>query len=276
MDSVEVDVTGGRAKAAWWSTSFKNERGIERLHEQDADATVQQVGLIEQELRLAKSGARILDVACGTGRHAVSLAARGHYVTCVDISADYLEATGRRARAQGVDVELVQSDMRDLGSLPRRSFDAAINMYTSFGYFDSDEDNVRSLTAIAETLRPGGRLLVDVINRDWFVRNFYPSEFARALGAEFVIRDYEEVRGVTVLHQNIFDPERSRLRWTCQRIGQDQEYVVVDYRMFSLHELLAVIRDSGLTPIRTVGDYDGRPYDLFSPRLLCVAEVVIG
>lgn len=272
MDAVEVAAMASRIKAAWWSNSFKNERGIERLHEQDADATIRQVELIEQELGLSKIGARILDVACGTGRHAVLLAARGHHVTCVDMSADYLAATRRRARAHGVDLALVQSDMRDLSALPRMSFDAAINMYTSFGYFDCDEDNVQVLAAITEVLRPGGRLLVDVINRDWFVRNFYPSEFAHAPGAEFVIRDYEEVGGAIVLHQNVFDPQRSRLRWTCRQVDQDREHVVVDYRMYSLHELLAVIRASGLTPVRAVGDYDGRPYDIFSPRLLCVAQ----
>jgi SAM-dependent methyltransferase len=261
--------------AAWWSTAFESERGIERLHEQDADATVRQVELIERELGLVDGGARVLDVACGTGRHAVSLAARGHHVTCVDMSADYLAATQRRARSHGVDVELVQADMRDLTSLPSGSFDAAINMYTSFGYFDRDEDNVRSLATIAEVLRPGGRLLVDVINRDWFVRNFYPSEFALVPSAEFVIKDYEEIDGTIVLHQNVFDPERSRLRWTCRQVDKDREHVVVDYRMYSLHELLAVIRASGLTHVRTLGDYEGRPYRLFSPRLLCVAETGI-
>ncbi|HEY3609623.1 MAG TPA: class I SAM-dependent methyltransferase [Pseudonocardiaceae bacterium] len=258
---------------AWWSTTFEHERGIERLHEQHPDATVRQADLIEHELALAPGGARVLDVACGTGRHAVALAARGHHVTCVDISSDYLAATRRRAQARGVDVELVHSDMRDLSALPRASFDAAINMYTSFGYFDRDEDNTRSLSAIAAVLRPGGRLLVDVINRDWFVRNHFPSEFADAPGTEFVIRDYEEVDGTIVLHQNVFDPEHSRLRWTCRPSGENRADVVVDYRMYSLHELLAMIRHSGLTPVRTLGDYDGRPYDLFSPRLLCVAAV---
>lgn len=259
--------------AAWWATTFESERGLERLHEQDADATVRQVALIERELNLA-GGSRVLDVACGTGRHAVALAARGHQVTCVDMSADYLAATRRRAQSQGVEVELVQADMRDLSSLPQGSFDAAVNMYTSFGYFHRDEDNVRSLAAIADVLRPGGRLLVDVINRDWFVRNFFPSEFASAPGSEFVIRDYEETDGTIILHQNVFDPESSRLHWTCRQPGTDREHVVVDYRMYSLHEMLATIRAGGLNHVHTLGDHDGRPYDLFSPRLLSVAEAI--
>lgn len=261
--------------APWWSTTFTSERGIEHLHEQDADVTGRQIRLIERELGLS-AGARVLDVACGTGRHAVHLAARGYHVTCVDNSADYLAATQRRAEAAGVDVRLVQCDMRDLSTLPRDSFDAAIIMYTSFGYFERDADNTRSVAAIAEVLRTGGRLLIDVINRDWFVRNFFPSEFAPAPGAEFVIRDYEQTGGTVVLHQNVFDPENSRLRWTFRQVGADREHPVVDYRMYSLHELLAVVRDGGMSPLRTLGDYDGAPYGLFSPRLLSVAEAVAG
>ena len=257
------------AGTAWWSTAFTGDRGLERLHEQPAEATVEQLELIERELNLPE-GARVLDVACGTGRHAVALASRGHHVTCVDLSADYLAAAERRAGEHGVAVRLVRADMRDLSPLPSASFDAAINMYTSFGYFEADEDNVRSVAAIAGALRPGGRLLIDVINRDWFVRNHFPSE--HATGPGFVIRDYEDVNGTTVLHENVFDPERSRLRWTCRAAGADTEHVVVNYRMFSAHELLAVVRAGGLTPIRLLGDYAGRPYELFSPRLLCVAE----
>ncbi len=272
VDAVEATTSNDRSDSTWWSTTFQNELGMHRLHEQDADETARQVALIEHELRLPDTGARILDVACGTGRHAVALAGRGHQVTCVDISPDYLAATGRRARAHGVHVELVLADMRDLGALPRASFDAAINMYTSFGYFDRDEDNARSLTEIAGVLRPGGRLLVDTINRDWFVRNYGPSEFAHTPGAEFVIRDYEIVNGAVIIHQNAFDPERSRLRWTCRHSDQDREDVVVDYRMYSLHELVALMRLGGLLPVRTLGDYDGSPYGLFSPRLLSVSE----
>ncbi|QQQ79408.1 class I SAM-dependent methyltransferase [Saccharothrix sp. 6-C] len=255
--------------AGWWATAFDRDRGLRRLHEQAAGVTDGQVALIERELDLA-AGSRVLDVACGTGRHAVSLAARGHRVTCVDLSEDYLDATRRRAAERGVTVDAVRADMRDLTDLPAASFDAAVNMYTSFGYFDRDEDNVRSVAAVARVLRPGGRLLVDVVNRDWFVRNFFPSEFAPGDG--FVIRDYEEVDGEVVLHQNAFDPRTSRLRWTCRPVGARREHVVVDYRMYSLHELLAVLRAGGLTPVRALGGYDGTPYELFSPRLLCVAE----
>jgi SAM-dependent methyltransferase len=254
---------------AWWATSFERDRGLWRLHEQAPEATPEQVALIERELGLG-AGSRVLDVPCGTGRHAVALAARGHRVTCVDLSADYLAVTRRRAEEIGVEVEAVRGDMRDLEGLPRGSFDAVVNMYTSFGYFDRDEDNLRAVAAMAGVLRPGGRLLIDVVNRDWFVRNFFPSEFAQ--GETFTVRDFEEVDGAVVVHENVFDPRTSRLRWTCRPAGTAQEHVVVDYRMYSLHELLALLRAGGLAPVRTLGDYDAKPYSLFSPRLLCVAE----
>ena len=115
------------------------------------------------------SGASVLDAPCGHGRIANLLAADGYRVTGVDLTELFLE----RARAErdelGVDVDYRQGDLRDLPvSGP---FDALVCWFTSFGYFD-DAENRKVLDEFARVLRPGGRLLIETMHHDGFVRSF--------------------------------------------------------------------------------------------------------
>lgn len=108
---------------------------------------------------------RLLDICCGSGRHAIPLAALGYDVLGIDTDAGALErariATPPAARAR-----YVQGDMRDLASI-RGVFDGAVNMWHSFGY-DDDAANLAVLTAVRDQLRAGGRSIFDIYNREHF------------------------------------------------------------------------------------------------------------
>jgi len=110
-----------------------------------------------------RAGGEILDLACGYGRHAIGLARRGYRMVGVDFHGGYLAAAERDAADAGVSVRWIQADMRELpfGAV----FDAAYSYFTSFGYF-TDAENERVLAGVARALRPGGRFLLDVMNRD--------------------------------------------------------------------------------------------------------------
>src|SRR5689334_4942622 len=89
----------------------------------------------------ANPGARILDLCCGVGRHSLELARRGFVVTGVDRTAAYLERARHRAEQESLAVELVQSDMREFARPD--AFDGAINLFTSFGYFENLADDLK-------------------------------------------------------------------------------------------------------------------------------------
>lgn len=108
------------------------------------------------------SFARVLDVCCGPARHAAGLAARGYSVVGVDRDVAAIEEARRRAPG----AEFSVADMRSLRSLLPRTFDAAIVLWQSFGYFDP-EGNDAVLGDLGALLRPGGCLLVDVYHPDW-------------------------------------------------------------------------------------------------------------
>ena len=112
------------------------------------------------------AGAELLDVPCGHGRIANRLAARGMRVTGLDLTVGFLELARERAAAAGVEVEYLQGDMRELPFEGR--FDALVNWFTSFGYFD-DDTNRRVLEGFRRALRPGGRLLLELASRDLLI-----------------------------------------------------------------------------------------------------------
>src|SRR5262245_2457303 len=130
-----------------------------------AERTAQEVEFIAGALGLPP-GSEVLDLACGFGRHAVGMAGRGHRVTGVDFNPRYLEIAAAESHAAGVEVRWRQGDMRTLPF--EGEFDAVYSFFTSFGYY-SDRENETVIAGIGRALRAGGRLLMDVANRDWLL-----------------------------------------------------------------------------------------------------------
>lgn len=197
----------------------------------------------------------MLDIACATGRHAVQLAQCGYRVTGLDLNKNYLALAENRAAEAGTAIETVAEDMRELPRLGRARFDAAVIMYSSFGYFPDHADNLRVIKGVAHVLKPGGRFLLDVINRDWFVRNYWPSDYALGEGC-FVTRDFQEANGQVLLHENVFRPFASTLSWSVSSApataspgpgytGTGTSFTLT-YRMYSVHEVTAMIDAAGL------------------------------
>src|SRR3972149_4714724 len=167
----------------WWTTYFDDVVGKalfppaswERA-EKNADKVIPLLGL--------SRGARVLDLACGNGRYAVALAARGVKSVGLDLALPYL-ADGRHIAAErGAPAAFVRGDMR---ALPfRGAFDAALCVYTSFGYFPEDRDHVRVLRGVAGALNPGGRFLLDVMSREWVVRHFQAHDWSEVDGGHLL------------------------------------------------------------------------------------------
>ena len=111
-----------------------------------------------------QGGERILDLACGSGRHAIELARRGFSVVGADISAELIEIANRDAAAEpGLEVDFIEGDLRDLQF--DSEFDLVLNLNDgAIGYLESDEENLRTFEVIARSLRPGGRNLVQLPN----------------------------------------------------------------------------------------------------------------
>jgi SAM-dependent methyltransferase len=215
-----------------------------------------QAELLWDLLALAE-GDQVLDVPCGHGRLANRLAQRGARVTGVDADPVFLAHARADAEARGVEVDYVEGDMRDLPWENR--FDAAVNWFTSFGYFD-DEGNRAWLETVLRTLRPGGRLAIDVHSRDVFMRNHSP-------GSGFV----SERDGDLIVDRHRFDLETGRAeteRWIVRDgMVRKTEYSV---RFYTYTELRSLLLGVGFAAVEAMG-HDRRPLTLETRRMIVIA-----
>jgi SAM-dependent methyltransferase len=217
-----------------------------------------QVDGVERMLRLAPE-TRILDVCCGYGRHSLELARRGYrHVVGVDFSAPLLARARRTARAEGLGVAFRQADMLRLPF--RGRFDVVLNMFTSFGYVADEADDARALRGMARALRPGGRLLMDLLNREWLVRRFTP-------------RFREETALGVVDNTMTFDLRTGRLR-NVRRFTQGgrRRTLAIEFRVYALTELVGILAAAGLRTERAYGNFQLGAYGMDSFRMIVVAR----
>ena len=206
------------------------------------------------------AGGEVLDVACGYGRHAIGLARRGFRVTGVDFNPHYLEAAEDEATAAGTAARWVRADMR---ALPfERDFDAAYSYFTSFGYF-SDEENERVLAGVARALRPGGRFLLDVLNRDWILthpqqRVWNPLEDGSLLMEETSL----DLRRSQVINRQMHVAPQSGAQIT-------KEFTL---RAYTCAELASLCARHGLVVREVWGGADRSEYTTESRRLILLAD----
>lgn len=129
-----------QAEPEWWQTLFDEKYLSTYIDRLTPEQTTKEVDFIVSTLDLEK-GAKILDLACGHGRHSLELAKRGYRVTGVDYSEHFINIAKENAKKENVNVTYTQGDMREISY--KDEFDAVVNIFTSFGYFKDDSDNVK-------------------------------------------------------------------------------------------------------------------------------------
>ena len=205
------------------------------------------------------AGAKVLDLCCGQGRHSLELARRGFQVVGVDLSEALLYAARKRAESEGLSVTFLHCDMREIDFADE--FDAVINMFTSFGYLESEAEDEKVLGKVAQALKSGGKFLLDVVNRDRLIRDFQAREWHAA------------DEGWLVLEERTFDHLSGRMetRWVCVARDGVRYERLSSVRLYTASELRTMLERAGLKVTNLFGDYDGSPYSWDSQRLIVVA-----
>jgi SAM-dependent methyltransferase len=231
----------------------------------DPSRTARETDFIMDVLGLAPD-VRVLDLCCGQGRHAVALAKRGCRVVGVDRSESLLDRARRAAAEEGAEVEYVRSDMREIDF--DGEFDAVINMFTAFGYFDSDAQDLLVLRAVARALKPGGKFLIDLLNRDYLMGIYKPRRWTEGKTGwlTFEEREWDPITGRNVSHTTIIGPN-----------GERRNHDIA-LRMYTYTELAAMMSQAGLPPtathgsFETYGSFDRGDFTRESSRMIVVAE----
>jgi SAM-dependent methyltransferase len=244
--------------ADWYDGFFEGEWLDEIALRIPEEQTAAQVDLVVEKLGL-RDGSRVLDLGCGHGRIALALTRRGCRVTGLDLSPRSLELARDAAAAEGLDVEWVEADMRDIPD--GLELDAVVSLFTAFGYFEDDAENQRVLDSVARALVPGGGLLIDVAS-------------LLGLGRRYLERTWKERDGVVNLIEHEFDLLRGRnlARWTFVRPDGARTELVHSVRVYAPHELVAMLAAAGLETVEALGGWDGSELTLDSRRLIVLAR----
>jgi SAM-dependent methyltransferase len=203
-------------------------------------------------------GIRVLDLCCGVGRHSLELARRGFHVTGVDRTSKYLEQARERSQAEGLDVEFAQEDMRTF--CRPNTYDAAISMFTSFGYFENPEEDRQVAMNVYRSLKSGGLFLTDMMGKE-------------VLAHIFQERDWHEVDGVIWLQERKVSQNWGWMwnRWILLR-GNERIEGEISYRLYSATEMVSLLKGCGFTAVDVYGGLDGSPYDHTARRMVTVAR----
>jgi SAM-dependent methyltransferase len=227
-------------------------------HRNDEDAR-DLINLIQRTISI-KKGDSVLDIACGAGRHSLELARRGYDVTGFDLS-DYLINEARtacnKAKEKALQVHFLKKDMRHFNFKGR--YDLAVNLFTSFGFFDNDQENFTVIENASNSIKKGGYFVLDFLNKGYLIenivkysRNKVDNEILhqkRRIDGDYVIKDIRIVNGNKELNY------REQLK------------------LYTLAELKRAFESFNLKIISKYGDYFGNPYKLKeSKRIILFAQ----
>ena len=243
--------------AHWTDTFFTGFWGIVQRSSPLTEGAVEEAAVIRKLLRL-RAGSTVADIPCGDGRISLELARAGCAVTGVDACEASVRRARRRFAGVGLAGEFHVGDMRGL-NLPAGAFDAVVNWWGSFGYFD-DETNLAVLTGLADLVRPGGRVLIDQVNRERILR-------------DFMSRGESTYGPVRVVTRNRWDARLERVdgRWTFTRDGAKLTRRS-SIRLYTPKQMTALMRRAGLRVERFFDGATGEPFDRGSRRMTTVGR----
>ena len=204
------------------------------------------------------SNPKILDVCCGFGRMSAELARRDFAVTGVDITESYLRTAREEASYENLNIEYIHCDAREF----KRPgyFDAAVNLYISFGYFSKREDDLLLVRNAYESLKSGGCFIVETLGKEIAVRDFIEAEWFERAGLT-VLTQYEPLDSWTFLKN----------RWILLKDGKKMERVLTQ-RLYSASELRDLLLEAGFAKVEIYGDWNERPYDHRAAKLIAVGR----
>lgn len=243
-------------KSDWFKEWFNTSEYLDVYkHRNEAEAEAH-IKFILQNVSL-KSEAKVLDMACGAGRHAIILARYNYNVTAVDLSERLLSVAKQAADDEGLRINFIHSDIRDFN--PDEKYDLILNLFTSFGYFETDIENFSILQKAYNLLNKNGIFILDYFNKEYLKNNLtaYSNE----------IIDNERI-----IQERKIENDRVIKKITIIKDGETNEFFE-SVKMYSKEKLTEKLKEIGFDIYKTFGDFSGNKFDLVtSPRLILICS----
>lgn len=239
----------------WYEEWFGKEYLLIYPHRDIAEAVLQ-INFLLKKIPLPQN-AKILDLCCGCGRHSIELKKLGYDVVGADLSSDLINIAKSTASDNNIDLKIIRCDMRQIPF--KDQFDLVIQFFTSFGYFESDEENQAVLKSIAKALKSDGKFLIDYMNPDYVIDNL-------------VSKDEKDIEGINVIQERWIDEKKRRInkKITLIKNGKEKNYLE-SVRLYSHEEMQNMLSKAGLKLSETYGDFiTGERFNKKSPRMILI------
>lgn len=238
----------------WFERSFREDYVLVYRHRDDSAANEEIANLLER-LPIKQQG-KVLDLCCGSGRHSRALARRGYEVVGVDLSPVLLQLAEEQNHFPHL--RFVHSDMREIPF--HNEFDIVVNLFTSFGYFSTDEENAKVIRNMAKALKTQGEVIIDFLNPAYVKRHLVPRSTKEA-GALKIQEERWIEDGFVKKRIGIWDEASSEPREYMEQV-----------RLFTVEQMTSMLEEAGFGQIQVFGNYEFQPYvPADSPRMIFYA-----
>jgi SAM-dependent methyltransferase len=235
---------------SFWESFFPSMFSPQRVAA--APAQVEQV--------IALSGVQagtVVDLCCGPGRHGAVLAEKGFAVTAVDRSPFLLDKA--RAHAAHLQIEFVQADMQDF--IRPGSFDLGISLFTSFGYFETPDQDLAVLRNVRSSLKSGGVFLMDILGKECLASRSHTAHWEQLADGKIFVEHAEVLSGWSRIRNN----------WMLVE-GERAQRFEFEINVYSGQELVGMLKEAGFGSVDLFGSLDGAPYNSVATRLVARAR----
>lgn len=235
---------------------FNTKEYLEVYRHRNEDEAETHINFILQNVSL-KPGSKVLDMACGAGRHAIILAKRNLIVTAVDLSEKLLSVAKQLAKEEDLSINFIHSDIRNFN--PVEKYDLIINLFTSFGYFETDAENFSVLKKAYNLLNENGSFILDYFNTEYLKNNL-------------VAYSDETVGDERIIQERKIENDRVLKKIIIIKNNKSNEFFE-SVKMYSYETLIKELRNIGFDIYKTYGDFEDVKFDLtHSQRLIFICR----
>jgi 2-polyprenyl-3-methyl-5-hydroxy-6-metoxy-1,4-benzoquinol methylase len=227
----------------WFKDWFASEEYLDVYSHRNAEDTDNLIKLILSEIEIIEN-ANVLDAACGAGRHSVKLAEIGYNVTGFDLSETLLNIAIKVAADRKLNINFVRADLRTFFTDVK--FDLVVNLFTSFGYFHTDEENFAFASNAFKMLNKNGFYILDYLNKNYLEENLVGT-------TEKIFEDKQ------ILERRSISGGRVIKKITINKENENSEFIE-SVKLYSYDELLSNFESIGYRKINVFGDYHGKEF----------------
>ncbi|MBN2571548.1 MAG: class I SAM-dependent methyltransferase [Ignavibacteriales bacterium] len=240
----------------WFIDWFNSDEYLKVYQHRDDKDAKDLVDLILRNISIPNNS-KILDSSCGAGRHSILLAKKGYSVTAFDLSKKLLKVARQKAKEQNVKINFLNADIRNIYF--KTKFELILNLFTSFGYFDNDDENFAFIKKSYELLNPNGYLILDYFNTEYLKKNIKQETHKK-------VQDIEIIELREIIADRIF--KRIKIYRQDRLFKEFYESV----KLYSYDILKQVFKSVGYREYLKFGDYSCNPYNSNSERLIILFQ----